>query len=86
MAKKKVNPALMRPLTPSANLAALVGSKALPRAQAIKKVWDYIKKEGLQDSKNKRNINCDAKLSAVCGKKKQVSMFELAKFISSNLK
>jgi chromatin remodeling complex protein RSC6 len=67
-------------------LGAIVGTKALPRSQAIKKVWDYIKKNDLQDKKNRRNINSDAKLSVLFGGKKQVSMFELASIISKNLK
>jgi chromatin remodeling complex protein RSC6 len=67
-------------------LAAIVGNKALPRSQAIKLTWDYIKKNGLQDTKNRRNINSDSKLSPLFGGKKQVSMFELASIISKNLK
>lgn len=83
---KKINPALLKPLTPSAKLAAIVGTKSLPRSQAIKKTWEYIKKQGLQDKKNARNINADAKLSPLFNGKKQVSMFELASLISKNLK
>lgn len=86
MAEKKINPALSKPLTPSANLAAVIGSKPISRAQAIKKTWDYIKKNKLQDAKNKRNINADATLSKLFNGKKTVTMFELASLISKNLK
>jgi DNA topoisomerase-3 len=72
-------------LTPSANLAAAIGKNKVSRPEAIKKIWDYIKKNGLQDSKNKRNINADAALLPLFGKK-QVSMFELAAIVSKNLK
>ena len=83
--KRKPNPAFMKPLQPSAALGEVVGSKPLPRTQAVKKVWDYIKKNGLQDKVNRRNINADSKLSAVCGGKGKVSMFELAKYVSQHL-
>jgi len=83
--KRKPNAAFMKALTPSANLAAVVGGKPLPRTQAVKKVWDYIKKNKLQDSKNRRNINADANLLKVFGGKKTVSMFEMAKHLSKNL-
>jgi len=83
--KRKPNPAFMKPLTPSAALATVVGSKALPRTQAVKKVWDYIKRKGLQDKANKRMINVDSGLAGFCGSKKQVSMFDLAKLISKHL-
>jgi len=83
--KRKPNAAFMKALTPSASLAAVVGSKPLPRTQAVKKVWDYIKKNKLQDTKNKRNINADAALQKVFGGKKTVSMFEMAKHLSKNL-
>jgi chromatin remodeling complex protein RSC6 len=76
----------MVPLTPSAALGEVVGSKAIPRTEIIKKIWDYIKKHGLQDSKNRRMINADEKLKVVFGGKKQVSMFELAKLVSSHVK
>jgi chromatin remodeling complex protein RSC6 len=72
-------------LTPSANLASVIGSSALPRTEAVKKMWDYIKKNKLQDSKNKRNINADAKLKPLFGKP-QITMFELTSIISKNLK
>jgi chromatin remodeling complex protein RSC6 len=74
----------MKPMTPSAALAAIVGKKALPRTQVTSKVWEYIKKHGLQDATNRRQINADAKLKAVLGQD-QVSMFEMTKIISSHL-
>jgi chromatin remodeling complex protein RSC6 len=76
----------MKPLTPSDTLAAVVGNAPLPRTEVTKKVWDYIKKNKLQDEANKRNINADDKLKAVFGGKKQVSMFEMTKLISGHLK
>ena len=66
-AKRKPNAAFMKPLTPSAQLAEVVGASALPRTQVVKKLWQYIKKHNLQDAKNRRNINADAKLKAVFG-------------------
>jgi chromatin remodeling complex protein RSC6 len=72
-------------LTPSSKLAAVIGSKSITRAQAIKKTWDYIKKNGLQDSKNKRNINADSTMLPLFNNKKQITMFELASLISKNL-
>jgi chromatin remodeling complex protein RSC6 len=83
---RKPNAAFMKPLTPSAALAAVVGSNPLPRTDVTKKVWDYIKKHKLQDSVNRRNINADDKLKAVFGGKKTVSMFEMTKLISGHLK
>jgi upstream activation factor subunit UAF30 len=83
---RKPNAAFMAPLTVSATLAEVVGSKPLPRTEIIKKIWDYIKKNNLQDKKNRRMINGDAKLKAVFGGKDQVSMFELAKIVSKNVK
>jgi upstream activation factor subunit UAF30 len=80
------NAAFMKPLTPSDTLAAVVGNDPLPRTEVTKKVWDYIKKNKLQDEANKRNINADDKLKAVFGGKKQVSMFEMTKLISGHLK
>lgn len=80
------NAAFMKPLTPSDTLAAVVGAAPLPRTEVTKKVWDYIKKNKLQDEANKRNINADDKLKAVFGGKKQVSMFEMTKLISGHLK
>ncbi|WP_298717252.1 MULTISPECIES: SWIB/MDM2 domain-containing protein [Chitinophaga] len=83
---RKPNAAFMAPLTPSADLAAVIGSTALPRTEATKKIWEYIKKNDLQDSKNKRMINADAKLQTIFDGKKQVSMFELAGIVNKHLK
>ncbi|MGQ0643924.1 MAG: SWIB/MDM2 domain-containing protein [Elusimicrobiota bacterium] len=76
----------MKPLQPDAALAEVVGSKPLPRTEVTKKLWAYIKKNGLQDKKNRRNINADAALLAVFGGKKQVSMFEMTKLVSKHVK
>jgi upstream activation factor subunit UAF30 len=84
--KRKLNPALLKPYTPSAALAEVVGNKAIPRSEVVKKLWVYIKAHKLQDSKNKRMINADAKLKPVFSGKGQVSMFEMAKHISKHLK
>jgi chromatin remodeling complex protein RSC6 len=90
MAKKKSarkpNAAFMKPMTPSATLAEVVGSKAMPRTEVTKKLWAYIKKNGLQDTKNKRMIKADAALKAVFGGKSTVSMFEMTKLVSKHLK
>jgi chromatin remodeling complex protein RSC6 len=83
--KRKPNAAFMKALTPSAALAAVIGGKPVPRTEAVKKVWDYIKKNKLQDAKERRNINADGNLQKVLGGKKTVSMFELAKHLSKNL-
>jgi len=83
---RKPNAAFMQPLTPSADLAAVVGSKPLPRTEAVKKMWNYIKANKLQDSKNKRMINADDKLKPIFGGKGQVSMFDMAKHLSKHLK
>lgn len=83
---RKPNAAFMAPLTPSATLGEVVGTKPLPRTEIIKKIWTYIKKNGLQDSKNRRMINADGKLKAVFGGKDQISMFELAKVVNKNVK
>jgi upstream activation factor subunit UAF30 len=85
-AKRKPNPALMKPLQPDAVLSVVVGSKPLARGQIVKKLWEYIKKKGLQDAKNKRNINADDALKAVFNGKKQVSMFEMTKLVSGHIK
>jgi upstream activation factor subunit UAF30 len=82
---KKVNPALMKPLQPSKELAAVVGSKPLPRPEVVSKVWDYIKKNKLQDPQNKREIVADEKLQAVFGKNR-VTMFEMNKHLAQHLK
>ncbi len=84
--KRKPNPAFMKPMEISATLAAVVGSKPIPRTEVVKKLWIYIKKNKLQDSKNRRNINADANLKAVFGGKKTVSMFEMTKLVSKHLK
>src|SRR5688572_11657991 len=84
-AKRKPNAAFMKAMTPSASLAAIVGSAPLPRTEVTKKVWDYIKKNKLQDAVNRRMINADDKLKQVLGKAK-VTMFEMTKLISSHLK
>ena len=83
---RKPNAAFMAALTPSKSLGAVVGSKPLPRTEIIKKIWDYIKKNGLQDKQNKRMINGDDKLKAVFGGKEQISMFELAKIVNNHVK
>ena len=82
---RKPNAAFMAPLTPSDKLAEVIGSKPAPRTEIVKKMWDYIKKNNLQDSKNKRMINADAKLKPIFGKD-QVSMFDLAKIVNENIK
>ena len=89
MAKKsarKPNAAFMKPVTPDDALAAVVGAKPLPRTELTKKLWAYIKKNGLQDAKNRRNINADDKLKPVFAGKKTVSMFEMTKLVSKHLK
>ena len=86
MAKRKPNAAFMKPLTPSAALSEVVGSKAMPRTEVVKKMWAYIKKNGLQDKKNKRMINSDAKLKAIFADKGQVSMFDMNKYLAKHLK
>ena len=83
---RKPNAAFMAALTPSESLGAVVGSKPLPRTEIIKKIWDYIKKNGLQDKTNRRMINGDDKLKAVFGGKEQISMFELAKIVNNHVK
>ena len=83
---RKPNAAFMAPLNLSDSLAAVVGSKPIPRTEIIKKIWDYIKKNKLQDSKNRRMINADEKLKVVFAGKKQVSMFELAKIVNLHVK
>ena len=85
-AKRKPNAAFMKPLTPSAMLALVVGSAPLPRTEVTKKIWDYIKKNKLQDAVNRRLINADEKLRAVFGGKGKVSMFERTKLVSNHLK
>lgn len=84
-AKRKPNPAFMRPLQPDAALGAIVGNKPLPRTQITKKIWEYIKKNGLQDQQDKRMINADDKLQAIFGGAKQVSMFDLTKRVGEHV-
>lgn len=83
---KKPNAAFMKPLQPDSALSAVVGSSPLPRTEVVKKLWAYIKKNNLQDAKNKRNINADDKLKEVFDGKKQVNMFEMTKLVSKHLK
>src|SRR6476469_8913308 len=85
-AKRKPNAAFMKAMTPSASLAAVIGDKPMPHTEVTKKIWDYINKNKLQDSANKRNINADDKLKAVFNGKKQVSMFEMTKLVNAHLK
>ena len=84
--KRKPNAAFMKPMSPTATLAAVIGSSPMPRTEVTKKLWAYIKRNSLQDSKNRRNINADDKLQEVFGGKKQVSMFEMTKLVSRHLK
>ena len=83
---RKPNPALMKPVQPDALLSAIVGSTPLPRSEMTKKLWDYIKKNNLQDSQKRTMINADDALKAVFGGKKQVSMFEMTKLVSAHVK
>ena len=83
---RKPNAAFMAPLNLSPALADVIGNKPLPRTEIIKKIWGYIKKNGLQDSKNRRMINADGKLKPLFGGKNQISMFELAKVVNNNVK
>ena len=83
---RKPNAAFMKAMTPSSTLAAVVGSIPLPRTEVTKKIWDYIKKNKLQDAVNRRLINADEKLKAVFGGKGKVSMFEMTKLVSNHLK
>jgi upstream activation factor subunit UAF30 len=84
--KRKPNAAFMIPLSASPALSDVIGSKPLPRTEIIRKIWDYIKKNKLQDSVNKRMINADAKLKILFAGKSQISMFDLAKIVSLNVK
>jgi chromatin remodeling complex protein RSC6 len=83
---RKPNAAFMKPVQPSAALSEIVGSKAIPRTEVTKKLWAYIKKNGLQDAKNKRMIKADAALKTVFGGKAQVNMFEMTKLVGKHLK
>jgi upstream activation factor subunit UAF30 len=84
--KRKPNAAFMKPVQPDATLSTVVGTKAIPRTELTKKLWAYIKKNSLQDKKNKRMINADDNLKAVFGGKKQVSMFDMTKLVSKHVK
>ena len=81
----KANSAFMKPMTISSELSTVVGKGPMPRSEVVKKLWVYIKKNGLQDSKNRRNINADSNLKAVFGGKSVVSMFEMTKLVSKHL-
>jgi upstream activation factor subunit UAF30 len=83
---RKPNAAFMKPVQPDTVLSAIVGAKPIPRTEVTKKLWAYIKKNGLQDKKNRRNINADAPLKAVFGGKATVNMFEMTKLVSKHLK
>jgi len=85
-AKRKPNAAFMKAMQPDAALGAVVGGSPMPRTEVTKKIWGYIKRNGLQDKKNKRMINADDKLKAVFGGKGSVSMFEMTKLVSRHLK
>jgi upstream activation factor subunit UAF30 len=85
-AKRKPNAAFMKPVQPSAALSEVVGSKPIPRTEVTKKLWAYIKKNGLQDKKNKRMIKSDDALKPVFGGKATVNMFEMTKLVSKHLK
>ena len=84
--KRKPNAAFMRPMQPDDKLASIVGSKPIPRSEITKKVWDYIKKHGLQDKKKRTMINADDNMRAVFGGKGQVSMFEMTKLVNQHMK
>ena len=83
---RKASAAFMKPVTPSPDLGAVIGDKPIPRTEVTKKLWAYIKKNGLQDAKNRRNINADEKLKPVFSGKKTVSMFEMTKLVNKHLK
>jgi chromatin remodeling complex protein RSC6 len=85
-AARKANAAFMKPVTPDATLAEVVGSSPMPRTEITKKLWAYIKKNKLQDQKNKRMINADPALKAVFGGKSSVNMFEMTKLVGKHLK
>jgi len=83
---RRPSAAFMKPMKPSAALGAVVGTSAMPRTEVTKKLWAYIKRRGLQDKKNRRNINADEKLRAVFGGRRTVNMFEMTKLVSRHLK
>ena len=84
--KRTPNAAFMKPMQPDEALSAVVGSSPIPRTEITKKLWQYIKRNGLQDAKVRRNINADEKLLRVFGGKKQVSMFEMTKLVNKHIK
>jgi upstream activation factor subunit UAF30 len=84
--KRKPNAAFMRPMQPDDKLASIVGSRPIPRSEITKKVWDYIKKHGLQDKKKRTMINADDNMRPVFGGKSQVSMFEMTKLVNQHMK
>jgi upstream activation factor subunit UAF30 len=84
-AKREPNAAFMVPMQPSEELAAVIGAKPRPRTEVTKRIWEYIKKNGLQDEKNRRQINADDRLRAVFGGKRQVSMFEMTRLVNDHL-
>lgn len=83
---RKANPALLRPMSLSADLETVVGKGPMPRSEVVKKLWEYIKKHDLQNPKNKRNILADEKLKAIFGGKSEVTMFEMTKLVSAHIK
>jgi chromatin remodeling complex protein RSC6 len=83
--KRAPNPAFMKPMQPDAALGAVVGDRAMPRTEITKKLWQYIKRNGLQDAKERRMINADDRLRSVFGGKKQVSMFEMTKLVNRHM-
>lgn len=85
-AKRAPNPAFMKPMTPSSDLAAVVGGSPMPRTEVTKRLWSYIKRKGLQDSRNRRMINADDNLRSIFGGKRQVSMFEMTKLVNKHLR
>src|SRR5687767_776731 len=84
--KRTPNAAFMKPMQPSSDLAAVVGSGAMPRTEVTKKLWQYIKRKGLQDSKNRRMINADDNLRPIFGGSRQVSMFEMTRLVNKHLR
>ena len=83
---RKPNAAFMKAMQPSPALAKVVGEKAIPRTEVVKKIWAYVKRNGLQDKKEKRNINADDTLREIFGGKRTVSMFEMTKLVNNHLK
>lgn len=84
--KRTPNAAFMKPMLPSSDLASVVGSGAMPRTEVTKKLWQYIKRKGLQDSKNRRMINADDNLRPIFGGRRQVSMFEMTRLVNKHLR